>query len=140
MDMSYSLEAPVDQRGMLLARETTRQPHMLMLHWGLEEAPLEACGLLIGHETLAGTLIALKLRNISPSPRDSWRIDTAWVMHHLFPRMTRAEFYDQVMVWHTHPGGTLGPSRMDLETMKTGVHYCVVTVPTGEVVRYERDN
>lgn len=140
MEMSSLLEVPTGSSGMLLDRVVTTEPHRRMLFWGLGDAPHEACGLLIGHPTLTGHLVALKLRNIAQKPTTEWRIDTAWVRHHLFQSMTQAEFYDQVMVWHSHPGGTIGPSKMDLETMKIGVHYVVVTVPSGEVVRYERDN
>jgi proteasome lid subunit RPN8/RPN11 len=41
-------------------------------------------------------------------------------------------------VWHTHPGGLVGPSSGDLEHAVTGVNYLVVTVPGGEARHFGR--
>lgn len=43
---------------------------------------------------------------------------------------------DQVIIWHTHPGGTVGPSEGDLTEVIDGVSYLVVTIPSGEASWY----
>lgn len=52
--------------------------------------------------------------------------------------VTKEEFFDCVTIWHTHPSGMIGPSKGDLENLVEGVRYLVMTIPTKEVVKYER--
>lgn len=45
---------------------------------------------------------------------------------------TRPTDWSKVIVWHTHPAGTIGPSQRDLEHAHPDIQYLVVTIPTGE--------
>lgn len=40
------------------------------------------------------------------------------------------------IIWHTHPNGLVGPSNVDLEQRLDNLKYLVVTIPTGEAVRF----
>lgn len=44
----------------------------------------------------------------------------------------------ELVVWHTHPGGLVGPSKVDMEfRRKLGDTRClVVTIPSGEAVQF----
>jgi proteasome lid subunit RPN8/RPN11 len=44
----------------------------------------------------------------------------------------------ELVVWHTHPGGLVGPSKVDMEfRRKLGSTRClVVTLPSGEAVQF----
>lgn len=95
---------------------------------GIEEAPNEACGVLID-EAPHGVRV-VQLRNRADDPTTGYRID---------PQTLRTlslapDHWANVIVWHTHPRGTVGPSSGDLEYKIPGVNYVVVAVPTGEAV------
>jgi len=94
---------------------------------GMEAAPEEACGLIV-NETMGVQVIPLK--NRAEDPTASYVIDNATLRQLALKPKTWAH----VAVYHTHPGGQVGPSSGDLEHKVNGVKYVVVTVPTGEIV------
>lgn len=102
------------------------------------EAPLETCGLLIDRrpEDKPGLLWdVFHLTNYSDDPRLSYKVE-ATDIGLLVP--TPETFFDNCIVWHTHPSGIVGPSRGDSDSLVEQVKYLVMTIPTKEVVRYER--
>lgn len=100
-----------------------------ILDLGIEAAPEEACGVLV--PGVLGFRV-IPLRNRSPHPEDSYVIDPETVRS----LRLQPEVWGDVRVWHTHPGGNVGPSPGDLKSKIRGLRYMVVTVPTGEVVEF----
>lgn len=93
---------------------------------GMEGAPEEVCGLIVNEDT--GVQV-VPLVNRSPDPVHSYSIDNQTLRQLALKPKTWAH----VAVYHTHPGGVVGPSVGDLEHQIQGVKYVVVTIPTGEV-------
>lgn len=98
---------------------------------GQETAPKEACGFLVDRE--AGQWSILELENISDEPTSSYEVEQGDP-----GELSRDTFFNHTYVWHTHPSGMVGPSKGDLDNMAQQVKYLVMTIPTREVVKYER--
>lgn len=43
---------------------------------------------------------------------------------------------EDVIIWHTHPSGNVGPSPGDLDSKVEGLRYLVVTIPSGEATMF----
>lgn len=97
---------------------------------GMETAPDEACGILVREGEKQFRIV--QLNNRAPDPRRAYAIDVATLRQISF----KPELWSHVRVWHTHPGGMVGPSPGDLENKVPGVKYLVITIPTGEVVAF----
>lgn len=105
-----------------------------VLEIGLAEEPDEACGLVFPD------LRVMRLKNRSSNPLSSYVIDSedlvnaieAWVEETgVDPeQLTRGHF----IVWHTHPGGVVGPGPGDLASKVEGFQYVVITLPDGQPV------
>lgn len=98
-----------------------------ILDLGIEGAPLEVCGIVV-REMVSFRVI--QLTNRADDPMSSYVIDSATLRQ----LALKPECWGNVAVWHTHPGGEVGPSSRDLSTKVQGVKYLVVTIPTGEAV------
>lgn len=108
---------------------------------GIKRAPEEACGILIGGVETGGTKV-IELPNHSKDPKDSCAADRDEMIEAI------DQWYDGVGVdqpedykldlifWHTHPDGFIGPSRRDLRAREEGVKYLVVAIPGGTAVRF----
>lgn len=107
-----------------------------VLRYGHAEEPNEACGIVTPDS------VVVKLPNSSQSPTDSYVISTQDLVDALHEYMARsgAEPHDLPMdhfiVWHTHPGGVVGPSGPDMKTKVSGFQYMVVTLPNGEATLF----
>jgi proteasome lid subunit RPN8/RPN11 len=99
---------------------------------GLDELPNEACGVIVPDLERTPDTWVTQLRNRAPSPTNAFAIDVATI-HGL---VRDKELWADVIIWHTHPGGNIGPSEGDMRTKVEGVNYLVVTLPRGEAVRY----
>jgi proteasome lid subunit RPN8/RPN11 len=95
----------------------------------MEEAPNEACGIVI---CLENQYWLLQLRNEAEDPTQSFKL-TAESIGSVIDEDTWTYFSS---VWHTHPGGKIGPSDKDLETVLLGLRYMVMTLPGGELEHY----
>lgn len=87
-------------------------------------APSEAVGLL----TLDDRVISLP--NHSESPETSFELArsdliNALRMHELEP--------DGLVLWHSHPGGGVGPSRTDMQNRLPFMAHLVVTIGSEEI-------
>lgn len=103
---------------------------------GVKEAPKEACGLLFADGTL------VELPNRSDSPTCSFKIEWADARDAL-ESLGRSELMQSgvtdVLVWHTHPSGLIGPSTLDVHQKRSwqGVQAAVITLNKERtVVRY----
>jgi proteasome lid subunit RPN8/RPN11 len=99
-----------------------------ILDWGMETAPDEACGLLILQST--STYLLMHLKNEAENPRRTYAMSPHSIGEVIEEQRVWEE---QTTIWHTHPGGTVGPSPSDLDIMVKGCRYMVVTLPGGEV-------
>lgn len=103
-----------------------------VLTYGRAEEPNEACGI------ITPDLVVVKLPNSSHNPTNSYVISTQDLVAALQEYIDRTGSHpadlpmDCFMVWHTHPGGNIGPSRGDMTSKITGFQYLVVTLPEGE--------
>jgi proteasome lid subunit RPN8/RPN11 len=102
-----------------------------ILNWGMEIAPDEACGLLILPST--SEYLLYHLENEAENPRRSYAMSPQAIGQIV---ETQEVWEQQTTIWHTHPGGMVGPSPSDLEIMVKGCRYMVVTLPGGEVTYF----
>lgn len=107
-----------------------------ILELGQVAAPREACGIVSPDLQVTG------LPNTSECPESSYGVQASDLVEAIEAyvdrsgvdplTLTRGHF----IVWHTHPGGLVGPSRGDLETKLEGFIYVVVTMPGGQASQF----
>lgn len=101
-----------------------------ILNLGHERAPEEACGLLV----IEGRTFRLyHLANESLEPTKGYSMSPMSIGEAI---QSQEEWDKRTTIWHTHPGGLVGPSEMDLRAMVDGCRYMVVTLPSGEVTYF----
>jgi proteasome lid subunit RPN8/RPN11 len=105
-------------------------PHLLAV--GLEERPHEACGLIIPEVDQAPINWVKKMINRAENPFNSYRLDPATIQQLTEDLGRDNPAWDNVIVWHTHPSGHVGPSDLDIKERIDGLKYLVVAIPTGE--------
>lgn len=103
-----------------------------ILELGFFRKPMEACGVVIPEMSAPPDQWVHELTNRSPDPRMSYQIDPATVAQLL----SNKEVWGDVLIWHTHPSGMVGPSRGDMHERIEGLHYLVVSLPRGEAVTF----
>lgn len=101
-----------------------------IIELGMKKAPNEACGLVVPDLDLPCDEWVHELTNRSPDPTNSYTFDTSVVKELL----TNPEVWEDILVWHTHPGGRVGPSPGDMEARHPKLKYLVVALPRGEAV------
>ena len=99
---------------------------------GMLRLPNEACGVVIPDLNLPAEEWVHELANRSPDPTNSFKIDPTTVNDLL----VSPELWDDVLIWHTHPSGHIGPSKGDLAQRHPKLKYLVVALPRGEAVRF----
>lgn len=100
--------------------------------FGMEENPKEACGIVVPRLSNPLDTWVHKLKNRAPNPIGQYMIDPLTIAQ----IVEDPELWDDVLVWHTHPSGNVGPSQGDMRTRVEGVKYLVVSLPNGEAVHY----
>lgn len=96
-------------------------------------APVEACGI------ISPDLRVVTLPNVTPnSPESSYAVEAEDLVEAIDDYVERSGVKpqgltrDHFIIWHTHPGGQIGPSVGDLRERLPGFKYLVVTLPNGE--------
>jgi proteasome lid subunit RPN8/RPN11 len=117
MDVSESLSVPKLEDGAL---------HRIIAI-GRTRSPAEACGLLLIDESSPDQRV-IELANRSMRPHTSYEFtgDDAYIA--LTNNGVEGWNYIEVAVWHTHPGGSIGPSTEDLTQKLEGVPHLVVAL------------
>ena len=93
---------------------------------GKLRAPTEACGLLLSVPHHGRTVIELPNRSLTAEDHYEFKGSDAYI--------ELKDYDDELVVWHTHPGGLIGPSRDDMRTRHEDYWYLVVTLtPEGPV-------
>ena len=103
---------------------------------GNEAHPREACGLLLPDGTV------FYLTNESPNPQE-YLVSGEQFSEAIYGEdgvESHGYTFEQVVVWHTHPSGHVGPSRADLQArrhpMLAPISHMVVALPEGETTYY----
>lgn len=95
---------------------------------GRTRGPHEACGLLL--PTPIRGVQVIELPNHSESPEDSFELrgnDMISALETVLGTVTE-DMIPGLTVWHTHPSGGVGPSRMDLQNKAAYMNNLVVTL------------
>lgn len=108
---------------------------------GTLRAPSEACGILLTRAD-GGARIA-EVPNRAAEPYANVLMLNEDIQDALLevvgdPACYPGNLTRELVVWHTHPGGLVGPSKVDMEwKRKLGSTRClVITLPTGEAVQF----
>lgn len=98
-----------------------------IMHIGRTRSPAEACGLLLIDDSSLDQRV-IELANRSKSPTDHYEFSSADVSIALDNNGVNQDLVGEVAIWHTHPGGSIGPSTDDMLTKIEGVPYLVVAL------------
>lgn len=108
---------------------------------GMEAGYLETCGVLLTRSD-GGPRIK-QVENKAEQPVIQVYMESDDFMDALLdlvenPRTYPGNISEELVVWHTHPGGLVGPSKQDMEWRQSlGDTRClVVTIPSGEAVTF----
>jgi len=101
---------------------------------GLTRLPNEACGFVIPNLNQPIDEWVVELVNRSPQPTTSYKCDATAIQGLL----DDPEVWGDVLIWHTHPSGNVGPSKGDMENRHPALHgrYLVVALPRGEATLF----
>ena len=103
-----------------------------ILELGRAKSPVEACGIV----TPDLRVVSLPNRH-ETSTRDSFVISSEDLINVVEEYVERSGVDPMLldrshfMVWHTHPGGLVGPSQGDMQNRVEGFQHLVVTLPDG---------
>lgn len=101
---------------------------------GKERHPVEACGILLPTPFRGRKIWEMPNRSFEPNTFELRGEDVSMTLVDWFNTNDRA-LWHQVVVWHTHPSGTVGPSRQDMASRVDGCCNLVVTIDdTGKSV------
>lgn len=96
---------------------------------GKERAPCEACGLLLPIAWRGKRV--WELPNRSKTPHDSFTLTGTDIMLELedfIAQVDDQQIWGEIVIWHTHPKGNLGPSVYDMRNRSTRTQNLVVTL------------
>ena len=104
-----------------------------------QSAPQEACGFIIEDDEDGPRYSIVEIRNICPDPNRGFNMDPFDVLNKLGPGGL-----DYVVgVWHTHPSGTVHPSKVDQNAIFNGSikkHWAYLIVTKDEVAQYNTES
>ena len=90
---------------------------------GLERRPIEACGVLLPEPDRSRWLI--EMPNRSSTPQNTWSFNLDDFRIGLDDVNTD---FEKLTIFHTHPGGNIGPSRTDIRAKIEPFYYLVVAL------------
>ena len=103
----------------------------------LERMPSEACGLILPtpRDGATGSQV-VELPNRSMNHTDSYEIQPIDIPLEIGPWLEDAtpEEVHRVAIWHSHPGGSVGPGSIDLEKKIPNAAYLVVALVGNELI------
>lgn len=107
-----------------------------ILKLGNQAVPQEACGVLVVDYPRH---YVRSLVNTSNDPERSYAVDNRELVETLVDLMESEDIVIQredVVIWHTHPSGYVGPSRGDISAKEPTLNYLVVALPNGEATQF----
>lgn len=118
-----------------LAFTLTPQLTAEIVRIGLDRVPNEACGILLPppgdiYRFRRHNKQVIELPNRSPHPQDSYEMRGSDIMIELEDWFESVDqpARDSIVLWHTHPSGSIGPSRGDLDNKLGDLSYLVVSI------------
>lgn len=99
---------------------------------GLEKLPFEACGIIVPDLDRPAADWVHSMHNRSEDPLNSYALDVSTIKQ----LVGSPDAYSDVLVWHTHPSGHVGPSKRDWDDRILGLRYLVVALPGGEATLF----
>ena len=87
----------------------------LIIH---DRAPLEAVGLILDG------IRVVELPNKSPTPKNSFEVHKSDIIKVL----EKEEDLPEIIFWHSHPSGVIGPSKTDMRQKNNFMEYLVITI------------
>lgn len=93
-----------------------------------EAYPEEAVGLIFPDERV------VSLTNHSPHPRTNFEITKQELLDALEYAEENEWHIDEVVFWHSHPAGGVGPSRTDIQQKTPLKHHLVVTIAEEDII------
>lgn len=106
-----------------------------ILQIGFLRAPQEACGIVVPDLEVPASRWVHELVNRSSSPDSSYEIDPETIRG-LIGDANEEHFWSNVLIWHTHPSGHVGPSKQDVLQKHPMLRYLVVAMPRGEATLF----
>lgn len=109
--------------------------HDKILAWAFQTTPHEACGI------VTPTLTVIPVPNRADEPHREFLMEKSDLIKAIDEYVVTLDFDpDQLypsdfILWHSHPGGLIGPSAKDLEETSL-FQRLVITLPGGEVTLY----
>ena len=101
---------------------------------GQKRQPNEACGVILPHD------LVVELPNVAKNPTEAYEIDNEDLVKVLVPLLQSEDEGDlqrsDIIIWHTHPSGSVGPSEADMMARASGFRYLVVAVPSGKATQF----
>jgi len=89
----------------------------------LLRAPNEAAGVILKDGTV------VELQNLSDHPEDSFLLDRA----ELVKLLQFENEPEEVTLWHSHPSGGVGPSRIDMQQKTPLKYHLVLSLVEGDI-------
>lgn len=95
---------------------------------GKDRLPNEACGIIIPTPWRGRQIF--EMPNRSMHPRDSFQFTTDDLYIELkgWVEATDHDVWNDIVIWHTHPAGGVGPSRQDMRSKIPKVGHLVVAL------------
>lgn len=99
---------------------------------GQQRQPNEACGIVMYPN------LVIELPNVAGNPRQAYEIDNEDLVKTLAQRIMTIDTIERedILIWHTHPSGLVGPSQGDLDARVEGFRYLVVAMPRGKAALF----
>ena len=98
--------------------------HTHLLQFALAAAPREAVGLILSDSTV------VRLPNYASAPEHQFKVSRKDIVAALIDE----EVLSEVVFWHSHPMGGLGPSRLDMKHKTLFNHHLVISVVENDIV------
>lgn len=99
-----------------------------LLRRSLISLPREAVGIIYKGQVYS-------LNNASPNPENSFEVLLPQFKRLvLMLEVPRDQIDEEVILWHSHPKGGVGPSREDMKNRTPLRHHLVVSVVDGDIV------
>jgi proteasome lid subunit RPN8/RPN11 len=103
-----------------------------ILEFGMLRYPYEACGVIVPDLNMPADLWVTELKNRSLDPLNSYKIDPETIA----TLLVDPDVWEDVLIWHTHPSGHIGPSEGDMKQRDVRLKYLVVALPGGEATMF----
>lgn len=87
-------------------------------------APSEVVGLILSNESV------VTLPNIDPSPGENFQVRKSDIISYL----EKDPNPELIVLWHSHPNGGVGPSKIDMRNKTPFKHHLVVSLTSDDII------